>query len=215
MSGCLSLPFRLLGLAIVALLCYLAWIFRADIKRKVHEWTGDGSAPAAGAPVSHASASGLLHRLDSLGSGTSDSVMLSGPEAATLAQAFAQRALPGAVDSVTIEFGTDEVTVRARVDTHRVPVSLGPLSGITKDHEFIDAGGRLVYRRAGLAEWEVDRIRVRGVPVPKRLVSGLLNRLGGSTVAGSTIQIPTPPSVTGLRVSPRGIVVYGRGAGGI
>ena len=70
-------------------------------------------------------------------------------------------------------------------------------------------------RRISLVEWDVERIRVRGVPVPRELVRNLLSRFGAPVGQGTAMQIPTPASVTGLRVSPSGMVIYGRGRGGL
>jgi len=37
MRGCLSLPFRLAVLVLLVLLGYVAWSYRDEIRRKVHE----------------------------------------------------------------------------------------------------------------------------------------------------------------------------------
>ena len=45
MRGCLALPFRILGLILLVALGWLAWSYRDEIRRKVHQWTAD-DAPA-------------------------------------------------------------------------------------------------------------------------------------------------------------------------
>jgi hypothetical protein len=117
--------------------------------------------------------------------------------------------VPGAVDSVEVRLDRDELEIRGRVDTHKMPVSLGPVSSVVRDHEYIEAGGRLMYRRAGLAEWEVERVRIRGLPVPLSLVEAQIRRFAPRS-GGSVIPITLPAGATGLRVMPEGLTLYGR-----
>ena len=166
MRGCLSLPFRLLTLALLVFAGYIGWTYRGEIRRRVHSWTADPSSP----PASHPRASrpadtrATMQKIDALRTGA-DSVVLSPADLAGLAAELAGRVAPGAVDSVEVRLDRDDIEVRARVDTHKIPVSLGPLSGVMRDHEYLEAGGHLEYRRGGLAEWQVERVRVRGAAV--------------------------------------------------
>ena len=209
MKGCLSLPFRLLGLALLILAGYAAWSYRREIRRQIHQWTAESPAPEAGGRGRTADAKTILRRLDALRAAGADSVVLSADELASLAVELAARMVPQAVDSVEIRLDRDDIEIRARVDTRKVPVALGPLSGMVRDHEYLEAGGRLIYRRPGLAEWEVERVRVRGVPVPKNFVNQQIRRFaprGG----GTGIPVTLPAGVTGLRVTPGGMTLYGR-----
>jgi hypothetical protein len=209
--GCLSLPFRLLGLALLVLAGYAAWSYRWDIRRQIHRWTAETPAPAP-APTGHAPAidgKAVLRRLDSLRAAGADSVVLTPVELASLATELAARVVPQAVDSVEIRLDGDDVELRARVDTHKVPVSLGPLSSVVRDHEYVEAGGRLIYRRPGLAEWEVKRVRVRGVPVPMSFIDEQIRRFA-PRAGGSVVPVILPSEVTGLRVMPGGVTLYGR-----
>ncbi len=211
MRGCLGLPFRLLGLALLVLAGYVAWSNRREIRRRIHDWTAESPAPApvAGGRARPTDARMVLRRLDALRTAAADSVVLTAEELATLAADLGARVVPQAVDSVEIRLDHDDMEIRARVDTHKVPVSLGPLSGVVRDHEYVEAGGRLVFRRAGLAEWEVERVRVRGVPVPLRLLDQQIRRFA-PRMAGSAIPVALPAEVTGLRVTPAGLTLYGR-----
>lgn len=214
MRGCLGLPFRLLGLALLVLAGYVAWTNRREIRRRVHDWTAESPAPpAAPAPApagrTRADAQAVLRRIDALRTSGADSVMLTPEELAALGQDLAGRVVPQAVDSVEIRLDRDDIGIRARVDTRKVPVSLGPLTGVVRDYEFVEAGGRLTYRRAGLAEWEVERVRVRGVPVPLRLLDSQLRRFA-PRMTSSAIPVALPAGVTGLRVTPTGVTLYGR-----
>lgn len=214
MRGCLTLPFRLLGLALLVLAGYAAWTYRREIRRQVHHWTAETPAsrrgPGAAAP--RADAGPILRRLDRLRAGA-DSVVLSAVDLAVLGTHYAGRMVPGAVDSVEVRLDRDDVEIRARVDTRKVPVSLGPLSGVMRDHEYVQTGGRLIFRREGMAEWDLERVRVRGLPVPMGFVSDQIRRVAPRATGGS-IPIKLPPGVTGLRVTEAGVTLYGRSPAG-
>lgn len=212
MKGCLSLPFRLLGLALLVLGGFLAWSNRDAIRRQVHQWTADsGAAEQTG--YGDAELAAASHRkLMGVGRAGADSVVLSARDVANLIAAAAAERLPGALDSVTVRLERDAILVSARVDTRRVPLSFGPLSGMLRDREQVEAGGRLVFRRAGLAEWEVTHARVRGVPLPKDVIGRMLGAFSGSEAV--LLPVPIPAAVGGLRVSPAGLVVYPQAAPG-
>jgi hypothetical protein len=212
MSGCLALPLRLAALALLVLGGFIAWSYRHEIKRQIHAWTAETTPPSATGRAESDLVAPARMRMDSLLRARKDSVVLSAAELASLVAAATAETLPGAVDSVEVRLDADDLEIRGRIDTRRIPVSLGPLGGMVREHEFVEAGGRLIYRRAGIAEVEIERVRVRGVPVPKTLVDQMLRRFTGSA-AGGVIEVPIPRSVTGLRVSPTGLTLYGSSAG--
>jgi len=211
MRGCLSLPFRLLGLLLLVLLGYVAWSYRSEIRRKVHEWTADGAPPSAKGMAVRGSAAPAARRIDDLLGSRADSVVLSAADVASLVDSLASLVAPGAVDSVSVMLDQDDLMVRARVDTRAVPVSLGAIGSVVRDHEFVEAGGRIVFRQAGRAEWQLERVRVRGVPLPGDVVQRLIRRFAGSG-EGNVIGVDLPRTVGGLRVSPSGVTLYGTGA---
>jgi hypothetical protein len=212
MRGCLALPFRILGLILLVALGWLAWSYRDDIRRKVHEWTAD-DAPATvqGRAVRGQAAPAAARIYDLLGS-RADSVVLSASEVASLLDSLATLVAPGAVDSVEVTLDQDDLTVRARVDTRAVPVSLGAVGSVVRDHETVQAGGRVQFRQPGRAEWQVERVRIRGIPVPGEVVDRLIRRFTGSA-DGNVIGFAVPRTVSGLRVTRSGVTLYGTGTG--
>lgn len=214
MRGCLSLPFRLLVLALLVLAGYVAWSYRREIRRQIHQWTAESPSGQATGRGNPADGRSVLRRLEALRAAGADSVTLNATELANLAAELAARVVPQAVDSVEIRLDRDDIEIRVRVDTRKIPVSLGPLSIVVRDHEYIEAGGRLVFRRAGLADWEVDRVRVRGLPVPRSFVDEQIRRFA-PRAAGGGIPVTLPSGVTGVRVTSSGVTLYGQpGPGG-
>jgi hypothetical protein len=206
MRGCLALPFRLAALAILLLLGYVAWSYREEIRRMVHQWTADEVvAPEERGIAVQGRAAPAAQRVNELLGSRADSVTLSAADVASLLDSLATVVAPGAVDSIEITLGADDLSVRARVDTRAVPVSLGPIGSVVRDHETVEAGGRVVFRQAGRIEWHLDRARVRGIPLPGEVRERLIQ--------GNAIEFGIPRSVTGVRVRPTGVTLYGTGPG--
>jgi hypothetical protein len=199
MRGCLALPFRILGLILLVLLGWLAWSYRDEIRRRVHEWTADDAPATAQGTAVRGQAAPAAARINDLLGSRADSVVLSASDIASLLDSLATLVAPGAVDSVEVTLDQDDLTVRARVDTRAVPVSLG-------------AVGRVQFRQAGRAEWQVERVRIRGIPVPGEVVDRLIRRFTGSA-DGNVIGVAVPRTVTGLRVTRSGVTLYGTGTG--
>jgi hypothetical protein len=210
MSGCLTLPIRLALVALLVLGGFTAWSYRREIKRQIHEWTAEPGGAGSIGRADPARAEEVRHRVESLGGSGADSVVLSASELASVTAALAGRMVPRGVDSMEIRLDHDDVEVRALVNTRQVPISLGPLAGIVNEREYVEAGGRLVFRRTGTAEWQVDRMRVRGLPIPKELFGRALQRFSAGAGAG-VISFTIPRDVAGLRVTPDGVTLYGSG----
>ena len=209
MKGCLTLPFRLLGLALLAAGLYLAWIYRDDLRRRIHAWTADSAPPSVAEGRADPSlVPGVRQRLGELGGSRRDTVLLTAAELASLIAEDVGARFPRALDSVEVRLDPDVVEVRALVDTRKVRPPLGPAAAVLRDWERVEAGGRLTFRRAGIAEWQIGWARVRGLPIPASLVEGLLRQLSGTAAQGAA-EIPLPPSVGGLRVARTGLVLYG------
>ena len=212
MRGCLSLPFRILGFLIFLALCWVAWSYRREIKRTIHRWTAeDSTISATGRPGEGGTAS-AARRIEDLLQSRADSVVLSPGDVAGLLDSLARVVAPGAIDSLTVTLEREDLGVRARVDTRAVPVSLGAIGSVVRDHEFVEAGGRVIFRQPGRAEWQLDRVRVRGVPLPAELVGRLVRRFAAPET-GTVLGFAIPRTVTGLRVAPGGITLYGTGTG--
>ena len=210
-KGCLTLPFRLFFLALLVVAGYLAWQNRGAIRGWIHRVTADSGAVAPRVRPGEAigAESRAEARLDSIKRGRADSVILSAAEVSSLLEPVARMRSAGAVESLTVSFDDDRLRVRGRLDAAKLPRAvIGPLAEWVRGRESLEAAGPVVMRRLGLAEWQVDQVKIRGVPLPKPLWEAAV----GLVAAGATDVVPLPIDewITGLRVTPRGIVLYGK-----
>jgi hypothetical protein len=210
----LTLPFRLLGFAILAGAIWLGWTYRADLRRFVHRVTADQTAPSAApaAPPSvdeTAARTRGTRRLDSLARHRADSIVLSSSELeAMLAVPLRERA-GGAIDSLRIELTEGEVEVSGRVDPSALPRgTVGPIAEWIPGRDMVTAKGPLSLRRVGLGEWRLTDVKVRGLPLPRAVWTRLVPAAGGS--AAGTLTVPLEPWITGIRVTPDGVILYGK-----
>lgn len=205
MRGCLTLPFRLLLLALLVAAAILAWTYRDEIRRRIHGWTAEPRATTAEGRAEDANPAQARRKVAQLGAGR-DSTILTAAEVAALISSEANARVPRAVDSIRVSLGHDEVLVRGLADTR--PLKPGLAAMVLRDREWVDAAGRLTYRRSGMAEWEITRVRVRGIPVPRSVVENYLRQLSGSAPP-RVVELPLPGQVTGLRTGATGVVLYG------
>ena len=198
------MPFRLLALLLLILAGVLAWPYRHELLRRLRDWKRPGRDAAALGESALAPAA--RRKLAALG--RADSVVLSAGDLANLIAESVAGHVPGGADSISAELRRDEVLVRARLDTRKVPLSPAPLAGVVRAHEWIEAAGPLLFRRAGLAEWRLTRARVRGVPLPSPVFARVVRSVSGGE--GNLVPIPLPSTVGGLRVAASGLVLYGK-----
>jgi hypothetical protein len=149
--------------------------------------------------------------MDALVRGNADSVVLSPAEVASLLADLLSASPAGTPESLTVELGDRELSVRARVATAPIPATIRDLLGnVLGERETVEVGGQLGLRREGQGEFAVRRVRVKGFPVPSDLVGRLLGRYLPAT-EGATVLFSVPPSVSGILVTPHGATLYGRG----
>jgi hypothetical protein len=208
--GCLLAPFRALGCLVIVAGLAGAWLYR-DRLMEVGErlLRGEAEAPVTrGRPGVRALATARA-RADSLTRGRADSVVLNASETASLIGAGLAPVVRSQLDSVEVTLQDERVELGARLATGRLPRNVvGPLGVALRDQEPIRAGGGLAVLRDGVAEWTIDRLTVRGVPLPADAVPPLLERLFGEPGRRS-VELGLPPGVRAVRVSPAGLVLYG------
>ncbi len=218
------LPFRLAGLALLALLLSGAWLFRADLlgfirprvtqAREAMDRRGGGSRDApSGRPSSPAPGAleAARDKVDSMHGWSADSVVLSAREMASLLVAGLPHEARRRLDSVAIALEDDRVNVSGRLETTQIPrEALGLLAGALEPWEPVRGSGAVIATGPGRAEWRVDALTLRGFTLPAEASRALVTRaLPG--VKDGAIPFALPQGIARLRVRATGVTMYREG----
>lgn len=210
MYGCLSLPFRLLGLLIVAALVYVGWMERARLAPYWHRLTDRPAATAVGTT----GRPGVLalrratDKVDSLNGWGADSVTLSASEMASLVGAGLDQRVRSELDSLAVTLGEGRIAVAGKIRTAGLPRDvLGPLAGAFNDREPIQGAGPVQVTGPGLAEWRLDAFQVRDFEFPREMVPRIVGLLAGDQ-RDSVLSIVIPVGIGRVRVHPDGVTLY-------
>jgi hypothetical protein len=210
--GCLLAPFRALGCLVLLVALAGVWLYRdraLELGRRLLE---DEPAPAEviGRPGTRALATARA-RADSIGRGRADSVVLDANETASLIGAGLAPSVRAQLDSLRVRLLERRVELAAGLATGRLPRDVvGPFGIMLRDREPIRASGPIAVSQPGVGEWTIERMEVRGVPLPADAVPLLLERLFGEPGRRS-VALKLPTGVAAVRVRPDGLVLYGAG----
>lgn len=211
MMGCLTAPFKLLGCLVLLLALGLGWLYRDRLVTEVRHRIGQTPSSAA-APVGRPGTKALASarsKIDSLNGWRADSILLTPSEVASLIGAGLAPGLRSRLDSLEVSLRGEELVVRARLKTDRLPKELvGPLAIALQPTERVEAGGPVAVAGAGRAEWTVRSFRIRNVPFPSKVVPALVERAFGASPR-RTVPIRIPEGIGRIRLRSSGATVYG------
>jgi len=207
--GCLLAPVRLIGCLGLLVLLAAGWLYRdriADAAKRIT--SGGGAAAPAGRPGARALREARA-KLDSLARARVDSVILTPAETASLVGEGLDPAVRGQLDSMEVRLLDGKVEIAARLSTARLPRELlGPLALVAHDREPVSAAGPITVSAPGRGSWRIERLSVRGVPVPRDALDEVFRRAMGRD-AGRSVPVRLPSSVREIRIRPTGAVLIG------
>jgi hypothetical protein len=207
--GCFLAPFRALGCLVIIAGVAGAWLYR-DRMMEIGErlLRGESAPPAAsGRPGTRALAAAKA-RADSVARGRADSVLLDANETASLVGAGLAPVVRSQLESLEVTLYDHRIELGAGLATGRLPRNVvGPFGVALRDREPVRASGGLAVVEPGVAEWTIDRLEVRGVPLPADAVPALLERVFADPGRRS-VTLSLPPGVGAVRVTPAGLVLY-------
>jgi hypothetical protein len=199
---------RIVTLCILLLLLAAGWLYRTEITRYFRGVVDPMSvARRTGAPSPEALAS-AERKIITLTTEQPDSILLTADELASLMVHGTELLGVRGVDSVSVELGDRQVRVRSMIQTAQLPERIrAAIPGDPSPWEEVIAEGELAPARPGVAEWRLDRVVVRGIPLPAELVGRILNRVTGQSTDGRVV-VELPRDVSGFRVRPEGVAIY-------
>jgi hypothetical protein len=205
--GCLLAPFRAVGCLVLLALLVAGWLYRDRLLEAYGRATRTEET-AEGRPSAQALAAARA-KVDSLARGRADSVVLNAAQAASLIGAGLDPAVRSQIDSLQIRLLDGQIELAGRLNTARLPRELlGPLTFLMHDREPVRAAGPIRVAGPARGEWTIERVDVRGVPVPRDAVQGLLTRALGRPSAW-TMPVRLPVGVRAMRIRPTGAVLIG------
>lgn len=200
---------RLVSLVVLLLLLAGAWLYRGELLRWGTGIVDPMSVARRTGTPSESSLARAREKVSSLPSiSPRDSIVLTADELASLAIEGSSLLGVSAIDSLSLELGDRRIRVTAMIDTERLPESVRRVvpAGLGPREEIV-VEGPLTPERPGVAEWQFDRVIIRGLPVPAEIVTRIL----GETVGGGgegRIRVALPPQIHGFRVRPEGVALY-------
>jgi hypothetical protein len=209
--GCLTAPFRLLGCLGLIVLLVLGYIYRDRLEREARQLIEriQGIVPSSSGRPGTSSLESAKAKVDSLNGWRADSVVLSASEFASLVGNGMDRELRGRLDSLRVELLDGEIQVSARLRTETLPREIiGPLSGVLRPTEPVQAAGPVRVTHPGAGEWRVRSFRIGDFPVPDEMVPGLVGRALGDP-RRQAVPVKMPEGVRDIRVRPGSATLYG------
>jgi len=201
-----TLPLRILGILLLALVVSGAWLFRREIVSLIrHPDKAAQSRPAVAGP---AAASRAHDKVDSLHGWQADSVVLTPAEMASLVQEGLPAEARRHLDSLSVVLAEGRLTVAAKLETAAIPADqLGPLAGALRPWEPVSAGGVVAVRRPGAAEWRVDSVTIRGFTLPEATSRKLIGRALDGAEDG-VVAVTLPRGIVAVRIRPNGVALF-------
>ena len=217
MFGCL----RSLGcLVVIAALAAAAWFTQDRWMPYVRggNVTGAvGPTDVAGAvwqPLSDSAAAVGRRRVQALSERSGPVfVNLGAAELASYALTEVVKQLPPSARDVEAAVIGDRLYLRASVNLRELGSdALGPLGAMLDDREMLQLGGTLAVVQPGLAQFQVNEVKLRDFSLPTRVIPRLLERLRRSPspegVAADALPLAIPEYIGDARVAGGKITLY-------
>lgn len=199
-KGCASLVLVSLLATGVA---YAGFRYGDGVFPPLERWVGQDREAEGVIEPSPALAEATLDRVEAFRTGGSgqDRLLLDGPELSSVVRYSFPGLLPDGVREPTVGFRGDQMLLRARVAVASFPdvPALGEVIGLLPDTVDVLMRGALRPFGPNLSALYVDRVEASRVPLPGRMVPGILAALGRSDRNGlpsDALAIELPRGIT-------------------
>jgi hypothetical protein len=207
------------GLFALALLLVLAaglWLYRGRLESLLPESVRPPVAATREAPT-EALADHAQTKLNRLRGSDDARVALSAAELESLLLFRHAGLLPGFVDSPTVELENERFELRARLPVDRLPARevLGSAADLLPDTVPVTLSGRLFPLDDRRSAVVVEGMEVADLPLPRRFVPAVLDRLGRTDEEGlpaDAVAMPLPPGARAAYVRGDSLILVARAA---
>ena len=207
--GCIA---RLGCLFLLAILAIAGWFTRdLWLPERFHTHPSTPSA-SAWQPLSQAGADRTRAALTKLSQPRGPVFQtLSGAAVASYVFREVARQLPPSTDSVQAMVEGDRMSMRASVDMSELR-GLGGAIGMLGGRERVQLTGTLRLVSPGLAEFQVQQVRIGELPLPRRMIPSLISRFSRARrpagLDANALPLPIPSYVGDIRVANGRITLY-------
>lgn len=204
MGGCMRGCLGFVGAgAVILVVAYGGWRYGGEIFPQLERWVGDNSTAAAEGPVpSQEIADSALERFNAFRTaGYSDSTFaLTDLELTSIVRYALPGIMPDGIREPTINLKDDRVILSARVAVAAFPEipAADELAGLLPDTVRIEMRSNLLRLDASWAALVFDGVEASGIPLPDRVIPGILESLGRSDRPGlprGALAIPLPTGI--------------------
>jgi hypothetical protein len=210
-GGCMR---RLLTLLLIAVVALAVWRFQGELAGLWNDMRSTRSA--APAEPSIELAEGAERKLAALaGRSAPEQVVLSEVELQSLVRYRLADALPPFLDSPRVQLEGDRIRVHVRVATDRFPrvPEFREIMGFLPDTTEVAARAQLIPLGRGRIGLAVDEVAAARIPLPKRFIPMVLDRLGRTEEPGlppDAVAVPLPQGAAGAYVRGGSLVFLSR-----
>ncbi len=204
MFGCLrSCLGKAVGLILLVGAAYAGWRWGPAVFPRVQAWMGLTSAGVAEEPgPTPELADSVLSRVQTLrGAGEGEEVTLSGRDLTAVLRHSVPGLVPGGIERPEVELIGGRIHLRARVVLSAFPKlpDLGPVLGILPDTLDVTLEASLMPFGGEEAALVVQSVEASRIPLPRRLIPGILQAIGRSDRPGlppEALLVPLPAGLT-------------------
>lgn len=163
-------------------------------------------------------AEAALDRLEALRDGTlgADRLALGSAELSSLVRYSFSGVLPAGVDEPTVAFQGEDLLLTARVAVTAFPdlPAMDEVVGLLPDTVLIEMRGAVLPFGSRMAALHVERVEASRIPLPGRMIPGILNALGRTSREGlpsDAMVIPLPEGIRSVFVEGNHLILVGEG----
>jgi hypothetical protein len=208
-GGCIR---RLVVLVVLVAILAAGWLFRDRLRTAWHDIRGIRETELVATPEL---ANAAHAKLEALADGSAPQASLSAVELQSLLLYRYDGVLPAFLGSPQVEFRNDRLRLRARVPVDKLPhvEGLGEAAAFLPDTTELTVTGRLLPLDTGRAAFVVEDVSAQRFPLPRRLVPGVLDRLGRTDEPGlpaDAMAMSLPAGIAAAYIRRDSLVLVGR-----
>lgn len=193
----------LVAVLLVTGVAYAGFRYGGGVFPVLERWAGVNDSLTVGPVPSPQLAEATLQRLEAFrdGGAADERLELGGPELSSVVRYSVPGLIPGGVQEPTVRFDAGEMLLSARVavSSFRDLPALDEVLGLLPDTVDIEMRGTLMPFDTRASALQIRRVEASRIPLPNRMVPGILSALGRTDREGLPSDAMAIPLPSGIR----------------